>query len=111
MRTCQLSGYGSAVDTDPDLIEWNYGDYEGKTRPRNPGATSSHWVIFRDGCPNGESPTDAEFGRIAFFPESEKWTATFSFSSSGHFPLRSDGAMAGFGAIRRALFQNLGRPR
>jgi broad specificity phosphatase PhoE len=57
MRTCQLSGYGSAVDADPDLIEWNYGDYEGKTRPQilaqRPG-----WLIFRDGCPNGESPKD-----------------------------------------------------
>lgn len=57
MRTCQLSGYGSAVDADPDLIEWNYGDYEGKTRPQilaqRPG-----WLLFRDGCPNGESPKD-----------------------------------------------------
>jgi broad specificity phosphatase PhoE len=34
IRTCQLSGYGSSVDADPDLIEWNYGDYEGKTRPQ-----------------------------------------------------------------------------
>jgi probable phosphoglycerate mutase len=57
MRTCQLAGYGSAVDADPDLIEWNYGDYEGKTRSQilaqRPG-----WLIFRDGCPNGESPKD-----------------------------------------------------
>ena len=57
MRTCQLSGYGSTVDADPDLIEWNYGDYEGKTRSQilaqRPG-----WLIFRDGCPNGESLKD-----------------------------------------------------
>jgi broad specificity phosphatase PhoE len=57
MRTCELAGYGSAVEADSDLVEWNYGDYDGKTRPqilaRRPG-----WLIFRDGCPNGESPKD-----------------------------------------------------
>ena len=57
MRTCALSGYGSSVEADADLIEWNYGDYESKTRPqilvRHPD-----WLIFNDGCPNGESPKD-----------------------------------------------------
>jgi broad specificity phosphatase PhoE len=57
VRTCELSGYGSRVELDRDLLEWNYGDYEGKKRDwilaRQPG-----WAIFRDGCPNGESPQD-----------------------------------------------------
>jgi broad specificity phosphatase PhoE len=56
-RTCELAGYGSAAELDRNLIEWNYGDYEGKKRDwilaRRPG-----WLIFRDGCPNGESPAD-----------------------------------------------------
>jgi broad specificity phosphatase PhoE len=56
-RTAELSGYGSAAELDRDLIEWNYGDYEGKKRDwilaRRP-----KWLIFRDGCPNGESPAD-----------------------------------------------------
>jgi broad specificity phosphatase PhoE len=57
MRTCELSGYGSVAETDPDLIEWNYGDYEGKKRPQIL-AQRADWLIFRDGCPNGESPKD-----------------------------------------------------
>jgi probable phosphoglycerate mutase len=56
-RTCELSGYGSTAELDRDLIEWNYGDYEGKKRDwilaNRPG-----WLIFRDGCPNGESPAE-----------------------------------------------------
>jgi probable phosphoglycerate mutase len=57
LRTAELSGYGSENELDHDLIEWNYGDYEGKKREwilaRRPG-----WSIFRDGCPNGESPLE-----------------------------------------------------
>jgi broad specificity phosphatase PhoE len=53
-RTCELAGYGSVAEVDPDLVEWNYGDYEGKTtadiRKERPD-----WQIFRDGCPGGES--------------------------------------------------------
>ena len=53
-RTCELAGFGSRAAVDPDLVEWNYGDYEGLTtaqiRQKRPG-----WQIFRDGCPNGES--------------------------------------------------------
>ena len=53
-RTCELAGFGPRAAVDPDLVEWNYGDYEGLTtadiRKRRPG-----WDIFRDGCPNGES--------------------------------------------------------
>ncbi|MBV8053657.1 MAG: histidine phosphatase family protein [Deltaproteobacteria bacterium] len=56
-RTAELSGYGAIAELDRDLTEWNYGDYEGKKRDwilaGRPG-----WLIFRDGCPNGESPAD-----------------------------------------------------
>src|SRR5215469_18513848 len=57
LRTSELSGYGSTAELDHNLIEWNYGDYEGKKRDwilaSRPG-----WLIFRDGCPNGESPAE-----------------------------------------------------
>jgi broad specificity phosphatase PhoE len=56
-RTAELSGYGSAIELDRDLTEWNYGDYEGKKRDWIL-ANRRDWLIFRDGCPNGESPTD-----------------------------------------------------
>jgi probable phosphoglycerate mutase len=54
-QTCELAGFSSAAEIDPDLVEWNYGDYEGKTsaeiRAQCPG-----WELFRDGCPGGETP-------------------------------------------------------
>jgi broad specificity phosphatase PhoE len=54
-ETCELAGFGDAAVTEADLVEWNYGDYEGLTtkqiREVAPG-----WVVFRDGCPAGEAP-------------------------------------------------------
>jgi probable phosphoglycerate mutase len=56
-ETCRLAGLGSMAEVDPDLIEWNYGDYEGLT-PHEIRARRPDWMIFRDGCPGGESPED-----------------------------------------------------
>jgi broad specificity phosphatase PhoE len=84
MRTCQLSGYGSAVDTDPDLIEWNYGDYEGKTRPQIL-AQRPDWVIFRDGCPNGELPTDVGIRADRVLSRIREVDGNVLVFSSGHF--------------------------
>jgi broad specificity phosphatase PhoE len=56
-RTCELAGYGDRAQVLPDLMEWNYGEYEGVTgtdiRARRPG-----WNLFRDGCPGGERLAD-----------------------------------------------------
>jgi len=61
-RTGELAGLGAQAAVDSDLMEWNYGDYEGLTteqiRARAPG-----WILFRDGCPGGESP-DAIGARV-----------------------------------------------
>jgi len=54
-KTCELSGFGKAAETDPDLLEWNYGEYEG-LRSAEIHARCPGWLIFRDGCPGGESP-------------------------------------------------------
>ncbi len=58
-RTCELAGFGDRAEVCDDLMEWNYGDYEGLTstqiRERRPD-----WLLFRDGCPNGESPPEVE---------------------------------------------------
>lgn len=55
MQTCELAGLGDEVTIEPDLTEWDNGDYEGLTgleiNVKRPG-----WNLFRDGCPNGESP-------------------------------------------------------
>ncbi len=54
-RTCELVGLGKDSELEPDAVEWDYGDYEGlrsvDIRKDRPG-----WNVFRDGCPNGESP-------------------------------------------------------
>ena len=54
-ETCQLAGLGQHAEIDRDLMEWNYGEYEGLT-PRQIHAKTPGWMIFRDGCPGGESP-------------------------------------------------------
>ena len=54
-RTCQLAGFAERCEIDVDLVEWDYGIYEGRRtleiRAERPG-----WDLFRDGCPGGESP-------------------------------------------------------
>jgi broad specificity phosphatase PhoE len=56
-RTCELAGFGDVAVADRDLVEWNYGDYEGK-RTAEILAGRPGWKLFRDGCPGGESPAD-----------------------------------------------------
>jgi len=53
-KTCELAGFGSAATIDPDLTEWNYGEYEGLTSAQV-HAKNPNWKLFRDGCPEGES--------------------------------------------------------
>src|SRR5436305_9186100 len=57
-RTCELAGFEAVAEVDCNLVEWNYGQYEGRTsaqiRAAHPG-----WQLFRDGCPGGESPQEA----------------------------------------------------
>jgi broad specificity phosphatase PhoE len=56
-ETCELAGYGDVAEITQDLMEWDYGEYEGLTTPqireRDP-----NWVLWRDGCPGGEKPAD-----------------------------------------------------
>jgi broad specificity phosphatase PhoE len=54
-ETCELAGLGDAAIVEPDLVEWNYGAYEGLT-PKQIRELAPGWLIFRDGCPDGEAP-------------------------------------------------------
>jgi probable phosphoglycerate mutase len=54
-RTCELAGFGAQAQTDADLMEWDYGDYEGQ-RTADIRKQRPDWYLFRDGCPGGETP-------------------------------------------------------
>jgi broad specificity phosphatase PhoE len=78
--TCELAGLGDAAIIDPDLLEWNYGDYEGLTtseiRSKRPD-----WSLFRDGCPGGESPEQVASRAeriISKMQETERHVALFA---------------------------------
>ena len=84
VRTCELAGFGGAAEVDPDLVEWNYGDYEG-VRTAEIHATRPDWQLFRDGCPNGESPEQigARADRVVSRVRAIKGNVLIF--SSGHF--------------------------
>lgn len=83
-KTCELAGFGAEAEVDGDLVEWNYGEYEGlrsaEIRALRPG-----WQLFRDGCPGGESPAqviaraDRVMNRLRTIPDD------VLLFSSGHF--------------------------
>src|SRR3989449_4136332 len=54
-RTCELAGFRAVAEVDRDLLEWNYGQYEGR-RTIEIHAERPDWQLFRDGCPGGETP-------------------------------------------------------
>jgi broad specificity phosphatase PhoE len=54
-KTCELAGLGEGAQIDRNLMEWNYGSYEGLT-PQQIHAKAPGWMLFRDGSPGGESP-------------------------------------------------------
>ncbi len=61
-RTCELAGFGGAAKVDRDLVEWNYGEYEGRTTAEI-CRTRPGWELFRYGVPGGE--TVAQIGARA----------------------------------------------
>jgi broad specificity phosphatase PhoE len=54
-RTCELAGLGAAAQSESDLVEWNYGDYEGR-RSADIVKERPGWSVWADGCPHGETP-------------------------------------------------------
>ncbi len=83
-RTCELAGFGSMAEIDPNLIEWDYGEYEG-LRSVEIHAKNPDWQLFRDGCPGGESPQQvaARADRVVDLVRSV--SGNVLLFSSGHF--------------------------
>ena len=83
-RTCQLAGFGAVAEVDRDLVEWNYGDYEGRTSV-DIHSERPDWQLFRDGCPGGELPQQvgARADRVASRLRAIDGDALIF--SSGHF--------------------------
>jgi probable phosphoglycerate mutase len=83
-RTCELAGYSDHAELDPDLVEWNYGRYEGKTSAEIQRERPD-WNIYLDGCPEGESVADvwARADRVA--RRVREANCHVLLFSSGHF--------------------------
>jgi broad specificity phosphatase PhoE len=54
LHTCELAGFAGLATLDEDLLEWDYGHYEGRTLA-DIHRERPDWELFRDGCPGGES--------------------------------------------------------
>lgn len=84
VRTCELAGFGSVAEVEPDLLEWNYGVYEGRTsagiRTERPD-----WQLFRDGCPGGESPAQVGARADRVLRRVRAIGGNVLLFSSGHF--------------------------
>lgn len=83
-RTCELAGFGAQAEIDRDLLEWNYGEYEGlrtaQIRAKRPG-----WELFRDGCPGGESPGEVGARADRLIDRARAVKGDVLIFSSGHF--------------------------
>ena len=82
-RTCVLAGFGAGAEVDPDLLEWDYGRFEGKRTgeilKQRPG-----WELYRDGCPDGELPGDVAARADQFIACVHKMAGDVLAFSSGH---------------------------
>lgn len=83
-RTCELAGFGAVAETDPDLVEWNYGQYEG-WRSAEILAERPDWQLFRDGCPGGESPAQVGERADRVIQRFRTVPGNVLLFSSGHF--------------------------
>jgi broad specificity phosphatase PhoE len=83
-RTCELSGFGSGAITDRDLVEWNYGKYEGLTSAEI-HRERPDWDLFRDGAPGGESPDDIGRRADRVVERVRSVAGDVLLFSSGHF--------------------------
>jgi len=83
-RTCELAGFGAVAEIDPDLVEWDYGQYEGR-RSAEIHAERPDWELFCDGCPGGESPAQVAVRADRVVSRLREVSGNALVFSSGHF--------------------------
>lgn len=83
-RTCELAGFGPVAEADPNLVEWNYGDYEG-LRSAEIHQKRPDWQLFRDGCPGGETPEQVAMRADDVLRRVRACDGNVLIFSSGHF--------------------------
>src|SRR5215831_7394608 len=83
-RTCELAGFGAVAEVDRDLVEWDYGQYEGR-RTAEILAERPEWQLFRDGCPGGESPAQIATRADRVVARARGVDGNVLLFSSGHF--------------------------
>lgn len=83
-HTCELAGFGAVAGTDPDLVEWDYGEYEGRCSS-DIRVECPTWQLFRDGCPGGESPQQVATRADRALSRVRSINADVLLFSSGHF--------------------------
>ena len=83
-ETCALAGLGGSAEIEPDLAEWDYGAYEGRTscdiRQEWPG-----WEVFRDGCPGGETVDAVSMRADRLITRAAALNGNVALFSSGQF--------------------------
>jgi probable phosphoglycerate mutase len=84
MRTCELAGFGPVGESDRDLVEWDYGEYEGR-HTADILAERPDWQLFRDGCPGGESPEHVATRADRVVQRVRRVAGDVLLFSSGHF--------------------------
>ena len=83
-RTCELAGLNEVAQIEPDLAEWDYGDYEGQ-RLADIRKTRPDWNIFRDGCPRGETPAQVSERADRLIARLRTLEGNIAIFSHGHF--------------------------
>jgi broad specificity phosphatase PhoE len=84
VRTCELAGFGGGYEIDRDLLEWDYGQYEGCLTAQI-HAGRPDWQLFRDGCPGGETPDEVATRADRVVARVRKIQGDVLIFSSGHF--------------------------
>jgi len=106
MRTCTIAGFGDCAEVRPDLVEWDYGDYEALTSAEiqkdRPG-----WNLFRDGAPNGESPEEVAVRANRFLAEVQQIDGDVAVFSSGHIIRMIAARFCGLPPIKASVFFNM----